>query len=81
MTAATRAAAINAHCRACIVDPLAAGTWREQVASCVSAACALFPFRPVPRHCVTARRHDPTAIAAIRNKLEVADRRQARRTP
>lgn len=78
MTATTRAAAINAHCRACIVDDKAVGTWREQVATCTSAGCALFPFRPVPRHCITGGQHDRAAIAAIRAKLDASQRHQSR---
>ena len=80
MTANSRAAAINAYCRACVVDDMAAGTWREQVAACPSAGCALFPFRPVPRHCVSNGKHDRDAIAAIRAKLDAAQRQQSRKT-
>lgn len=79
MTAPTRAAAINAFCRSCIVDTMAAGTWREQVAACTSGGCALFPFRPVPRHCIADGRHDPAAIAAIRAKLDGAQRQLVRK--
>jgi hypothetical protein len=78
MPATTRAAAINAHCRACIVDNMAAGTWREQVATCTIAGCALFPFRPVPRHCITGGQHDRAAIAATRAKLDVSQRDHSR---
>lgn len=79
MAGTSRAAAINAYCRACLYDPMAAGTWREQVAACQSGGCALFPFRPVPRHCVSGGDHDPAAIAAIRAKLDAAQRQQSRR--
>lgn len=43
----TRGAAIAAHCRECIFDRSAPGTWREQVAACGSTGCALWRFRPV----------------------------------
>lgn len=43
----TRQAAINAKCRDCIHDPLAGGTWRQQVEACTCIACPLFPYRPV----------------------------------
>jgi hypothetical protein len=46
----TRNQAIAAKCRECIHDPLAAGTWREQVAVCVCMDCPLWQFRPMPRH-------------------------------
>lgn len=70
----TRATAINAMCRGCIVDPMSAGTWREQVACCVSADCPLFNFRPLPRHCVIEGNHDRAAITAVRAKVERIDR-------
>lgn len=40
--------AINAKCRECIYDPVAAGTWRAQVAECTSSTCPLFEVRPRP---------------------------------
>lgn len=70
----TRAKAIDVMCRGCIVDPMTGGTWREQVACCVSADCPLFPFRPLPRHCTTDGYHDLPAIAAVRAKVERIDR-------
>lgn len=44
----TRKAAIDKHCRDCIYDRYAPGTWRQQVAACTSPKCALFSFRPLP---------------------------------
>jgi hypothetical protein len=70
--------AIDAHCRNCIHDPEAPGTWRQQVAACASANCALFRARPVPRNCAShgvIRRDGVTAVCA---KLEP---RQAERRP
>jgi hypothetical protein len=43
----TRGGAIAAHCKDCIYDPAASGTWREQVAACTAFECALWRFRPV----------------------------------
>jgi hypothetical protein len=44
----SRTKAINDKCKDCIYDPLAGGTWREQVESCRSEhTCALWPYRPV----------------------------------
>ena len=45
--------AIDAHCRSCIYDSLAAGNWRQQVALCGVISCELFeerprPIRPIP---------------------------------
>ena len=60
---------VNAKCRECIYDPLSRGTWREQVAACESANCALHQARPVPRDCMTAGRICPVGVMAIRAKL------------
>lgn len=70
----SRLAAINAKCRDCIFDPYAAGSWREQVAACTSAHCALHPVRPVPRTCKVGKAIDPAAIAVLRVRLEQLDR-------
>ena len=40
--------AIDAKCRECIYDPIAAGTWRQQVEECTSKACPLYLCRPRP---------------------------------
>lgn len=39
--------AINDYCKGCIYDPLAGGTWRQQVEACTIPKCSLYPFRPV----------------------------------
>lgn len=38
--------AINAKCKDCIYDLAAPGNWRQQVQSCPSLKCPLWPFRP-----------------------------------
>lgn len=40
--------AVNEYCRSCIYDPLdkGAGNWRQQVANCTVAKCALYEVRP-----------------------------------
>ena len=45
----TRQQAIDAHCKSCIYDEYAEGTWRMQVEQCELTACALHPYRPVSR--------------------------------
>jgi len=66
----SRTAAIAAKCKDCIFDPLARGTWREQVAACENGGCALNSVRPVPRSCiVNGEIHRPT-VAALRRKLD-----------
>ena len=45
----SRAGAIAAHCKECIFDELATGTWRQQVTACTFTACNLYPFRPVSK--------------------------------
>jgi len=46
----SRAEAIATKCRQCIYDPIAAGTWREQVATCGCPDCPLWSYRPLPRN-------------------------------
>jgi hypothetical protein len=41
-------AAIDEKCRDCTYDPVAPGTWREQVAQCSAVRCPLWPCRPGP---------------------------------
>lgn len=74
----SRASAIAAKCRECIHDPIAAGTWREQVASCVSANCPLHALRPVPQSCMNGRFINPSAIAALRERLDRQDRAKSK---
>ena len=38
--------AVDLNCKNCIYDPLAGGTWREQVERCTVKTCAMFFFRP-----------------------------------
>jgi hypothetical protein len=39
--------AVDDYCKACTYDPLAGGTWRQQVTLCPSSECSLYPIRPV----------------------------------
>lgn len=71
----SRSKAIADKCKSCIYDPIARGAWREQVADCVSADCALHPVRPVPRHCVVNGVIDPAKVAEVRAKLQFAEDR------
>jgi len=38
--------AIDKHCKSCIFDDLAAGTWRQQVTLCAVNSCDLYDVRP-----------------------------------
>lgn len=38
--------AINAKCKDCIYDPVAPGTWRQQVTLCAVTTCPLWDVRP-----------------------------------
>ena len=69
-------AAIDGKCRACIHDPLSAGTWREQVAACVSANCDLHPVRPLPRAVLQGGRIDAEALRTLRDRLDTLNRSQ-----
>lgn len=40
--------AINDKCRDCCYDPLAGGTWRQQVGECAAESCPLWHVRPMP---------------------------------
>lgn len=51
---ASRKRAIEQHCRNCIADEYAPGTWRAHVGNCTALSCALWPFRPTP--CLTPAR-------------------------
>jgi len=44
--------AIDDKCKSCIYDPLAAGTWRQQVTLCSVTSCPLFPVRPVTKSAI-----------------------------
>ena len=37
---------INQHCKSCIYDSLAVGSWRQQVTLCGVKSCALYDVRP-----------------------------------
>ena len=37
---------INQHCKSCIYDSLAVGSWRQQVTLCSAKSCALYAVRP-----------------------------------
>ena len=39
---------IDQHCKSCVYDPLAAGSWRQQVTLCGVKSCALYDVRPKP---------------------------------
>ena len=39
--------AVDDYCKGCTYDPLAGGTWRQQVTLCPSKECNLYPIRPV----------------------------------
>ena len=40
---------IDEHCRCCVYDSQAAGTWRQQVSLCSVTGCALYPVRPITK--------------------------------
>lgn len=40
---------IDDHCKVCIHDKNAAGTWRQQVTLCSVSGCALFAVRPATK--------------------------------
>lgn len=40
--------AVDEHCKSCIYDKNAPGTWRQQVSNCAISACSLWQHRPRP---------------------------------
>jgi hypothetical protein len=57
--------AINAKCRGCVYDPLAGGTWREQVEACTCRTCPLWGHRPVTTAATKARAADRRELQRI----------------
>ena len=51
----TRQQAIDAHCKSCIYDEYAEGTWRMKVEQCELTACALHSYRPKSRSNVPSK--------------------------
>lgn len=54
--------AINDHCKNCVYDPVAAGTWRAQVTLCSVTSCALHPVRPTTKSAIPESTLDYYAI-------------------
>ena len=57
--------AIADKCKDCIYDPLAGGTWREQVEMCRSTKCALWPVRPITVATLNANRKKANSDAGV----------------
>ena len=75
-TPRTRGAAIAAHCRECIHDPAALGTWREQTAACTRTTCPLWRFRPVQAGASCPKwiaSHDPADLPGGWPEIEQAE--------
>jgi hypothetical protein len=72
----TRGAAIAAKCKNCMHDPVAAGTWREQVAACQCTDCSLWRFRPVQDGLsspIWIKSHDPADLPEGWTRLEQSE--------
>ena len=39
---------IDQHCKSCVYDSSAPGSWRQQVTLCSVKSCALYDVRPKP---------------------------------
>jgi hypothetical protein len=61
---------VEGRCFGCGYDPYSCGTWREQVACCVSVDCDNFFNRPMPRQCRNGREHNEEEIAKVRAKVD-----------
>lgn len=64
--------AINLKCRECIYDPMADGTWRQQISACTSPNCPLYPHRPTCQgH--TEKRANTVSFGAELDGLQVLE--------
>jgi len=72
---------IEEKCKDCTYDPLAGGTWREQVELCRVTKCALWLVRPVTVATINANRNKRAAsdlnldalVADLPDEDEVVD--------
>ena len=77
----SRTKAINEHCKNCIYDKLAPGTWRDQVENCKSQHCALWQHRPITVATITMNRKNGAAgeldvdalVAGLDDEDEIAE--------
>jgi len=56
---------IEEKCKDCTYDPLAGGTWREQVELCRVTKCALWPVRPMTVATINLQRKTRAATAEV----------------
>ena len=61
---------IEEKCKDCTYDPLAGGTWREQVEQCNIRTCALWPVRPITVATLNANRKKANAEAGARVDID-----------
>ena len=68
MTKPSLRRAVNAFCKGCLYDPNATGTWREQVAACSDAKCALWPVRTTEN--IGSKRGQNGPVSDLRREIE-----------
>lgn len=56
---------IEEKCKDCTYDPLASGTWREQVELCRVTKCALWPVRPMTVATINLQRKQRQEVSGI----------------
>lgn len=56
---------IEEKCKDCTYDPLAGGTWREQVELCRVTKCALWPVRPMTVATINLNRKTRQEVSGI----------------
>ena len=61
---------IEEKCKDCTYDPLAGGTWREQVEQCTIRTSALWPVRPITVATLNANRKKANAEAGARVDID-----------
>lgn len=69
----------RAMCKACIYDPLSAGTDLEQIAACESSCCPLHHLRALPRGFRKDGKVNLELLASLRARIEATNTARANR--
>lgn len=72
---------IEAKCKDCTYDPLAGGTWREQVEECTVRSCPLWEVRPLTVATINLNRKTRAAAGEINIDALIADLDDEEDTP
>jgi len=70
---------VEGRCFGCGYDPDSCGTWREQIACCLTVDCDNYYNRPMPRQCRDGKQHNQVEITKVRAKVDQAIENKAER--